>query len=697
MSKALELLLNTLHDSDARKRQESVNALLKTPVSTIADLSLPLLLDAGSDRSDELRTLIASALGKKRDHAALPLLIEFLANDSSPKVRSRAARSLGEIGNPDAIPALRNALFSGDDEVASEAGLAAKKVGNPEAVKTLIEALSQTNVFARRAAAVQFKNLSEPSALPALLITLKDSDPVVRRLSASALGNLGDPSAKRPLVNALEDDASAVRCAALAGLVALCGASAMPSILACWGDSDPDLHNEANWAMQKCASMSEIPFLLGALSDKRAKYRADAAVILGTLGDPGAVPGLIAALLDPDANARDSAIRALAAIGPPHATQALISALKSRYLGVRYQAAKALGADGYADAVPALIEALGSPDALIRATAAEALGEIGDPVTLGKLEELASDEAIYIPRNTLAQPGHDSRVGPVAREAAAKVKSAQTLRTIRFSACYPKEMTPDVWRSMHVYIFGNNAAGLVAADARTILGKDIHEYRAEEESVKLRLRKKTSIGVTPRLGGFEFNPRSQTIELLEDWHRVDFRLKPDEKSLRTTSNGTVVITVNGAIVADIPISIYVHATSDSSLLMGSSGDETMAPPSAPYASIFCSYSHQDEAVVKRVEQVCRSLGITYLRDKVSLRSGEHWSEELLGMIERADVFQLFWSTNAANSEFVEKEWRYAQKLDRDAQRFIRPVYWTEPMAAPPAELQYLHFVFTPEL
>ena len=75
---------------------------------------------------------------------------------------------------------------------------------------------------------------------------------------------------------------------------------------------------------------------------------------------------------------------------------------------------------------------------------------------------------------------------------------------------------------------------------------------------------------------------------------------------------------------------------------------------------------------------------------------ERWSEQLLAMIERADVFQLFWSENAAASKSVEKEWRHAQKLGQEAQRFIRPVYWTQPMPLPPPELAHLHFAFAPD-
>jgi hypothetical protein len=67
------------------------------------------------------------------------------------------------------------------------------------------------------------------------------------------------------------------------------------------------------------------------------------------------------------------------------------------------------------------------------------------------------------------------------------------------------------------------------------------------------------------------------------------------------------------------------------------------------------------------------------------------------MINQADVFQLFWSKCAAKSAFVEREWRHAHSLGRDEARFVRPVYWTKPMPAPPVELARLHFAYSPEL
>ena len=87
----------------------------------------------------------------------------------------------------------------------------------------------------------------------------------------------------------------------------------------------------------------------------------------------------------------------------------------------------------------------------------------------------------------------------------------------------------------------------------------------------------------------------------------------------------------------------------------------------------------------------------YLRDVRKLRSGQRWSDELKGFIHRADVFQLFWSENAAASRYVEKKWKHAlwERATRPDPYFVRPVYWTPEPAPIPAELHPVHFAKVP--
>jgi hypothetical protein len=61
------------------------------------------------------------------------------------------------------------------------------------------------------------------------------------------------------------------------------------------------------------------------------------------------------------------------------------------------------------------------------------------------------------------------------------------------------------------------------------------------------------------------------------------------------------------------------------------------------------------------------------------------------MIDQADIFQLFWSTNSKNSKYCRQEWKHA--LERNIEGFVRPVYWQKPLLNPPKELRQYHFAY----
>ncbi len=109
-----------------------------------------------------------------------------------------------------------------------------------------------------------------------------------------------------------------------------------------------------------------------------------------------------------------------------------------------------------------------------------------------------------------------------------------------------------------------------------------------------------------------------------------------------------------------------------------------------------SYSHDDQAIVADFAKVVRALGDEYLQDVLTLRSGERWQTRLPELIEEADVFQLFWSSNSMRSPYCREEWEHALALGRPL--FVRPVYWEDPMpqdptmGLPPVALRELHFI-----
>lgn len=260
---------------------------------------------------------------------------------------------------------------------------------------------------------------------------------------------------------------------------------------------------------------------------------------------------------------------------------------------------------------------------------------------------------------------------------------------VHFTAFYPKEMKPNEWQPLHAYVYKQFVEDKVLSDARQEFGERMAAFRQAGSPAQQEIAEGAMIVATPRLDGFQFNPPMVAIGFYKNWHRLEFELRAADVPLYQASNGQLVFTVEGIIVAEIPLSIYV---SDEAF----SGERQHATQKI-YDAVFASYSHRDTGIVERVERAVRALGLDYLRDVSSLKSGQHWSDELLQLIERADIFQLFWSPNAAASDYVRQEYEHALKLARDTNTFIRPVYWQIPMVDPPAALRHLHFAYQPDL
>lgn len=111
-----------------------------------------------------------------------------------------------------------------------------------------------------------------------------------------------------------------------------------------------------------------------------------------------------------------------------------------------------------------------------------------------------------------------------------------------------------------------------------------------------------------------------------------------------------------------------------------------------YSSAFACYSSEDRNAVLAAIQGMQKLSpkLRIFLDVMKLRSGEDWQKKLLEEIGRAEVFFLFWCRHAMQSEWVEREWRFAYK--KKGVRFIDPVP-LEPaeVAPPPQELKQKHF------
>ena len=445
-------------------------------------------------------------------------------------------------------------------------------------------------------------------------------------------------------------------------------------------------------ALARSPSPSALPALLAALNDKDYYVRSRAAEALGVSGEASAAGPLRAALRDDNVEVRLAATGALACLGDQQAKATLLAILRGDLPGDSGEAARFLGHAADPALVPLLLDQLWRSSDYTQAMIIDALGRLGDPRAIPwLLEQLASSGVYYEPGVFYRRP---PQIRHVARAALRMLRlpqpAAERWRDLTLTSAYhPKELAPGRWESLLVYVFRGRAAERVASDAARELGLRTAEFRDVAGTPSPTMPDGVPVVITPSLPGFEFNPASAQVRFEEDWHRVPFRVRTSSAPLNHSVNGTIAITADGAAVAEIPIAIHVSENPDGlAVFTKSMGRLALA--------VFCSYSHEDEAVVVRVERACRALGIQSIRDVESLRSGDSWSERLLQLIDDSDLFQLFWSTAAAKSPYVEKEWRHALTLRRDG--FVRPVCWSGPAdPPPPPELQDLHFAYVPEL
>lgn len=109
--------------------------------------------------------------------------------------------------------------------------------------------------------------------------------------------------------------------------------------------------------------------------------------------------------------------------------------------------------------------------------------------------------------------------------------------------------------------------------------------------------------------------------------------------------------------------------------------------------VFLSYASGDRDQVIPCAQTLERLNMKFFQDVVNLKAGDKWEPKLYEYIEKSDLFLLFWSENAKQSEWVMKEVRHALKVQQGMQELpaIKPVLLEAEMIAPPPELAHLHF------
>jgi TIR domain len=286
------------------------------------------------------------------------------------------------------------------------------------------------------------------------------------------------------------------------------------------------------------------------------------------------------------------------------------------------------------------------------------------------------------------EPGpHDG--GPPARDA---FDEARMDEDVQFTVYRPSAVLVDRWSWLLVFAHTSEGSAEepdplaeVRRQAEGVLGEQASAYGSLSADSAGPLRRGSTLLVEPWLDGATFNPPTVELRWEEPVHRADFRFRVGADA-PAIARGGVRIFVGAVVVGELSLSVRVGERPEPRPLRTSA---------QRFRKVFASYSHADTEVVEAVATAVRLLGDEYLIDSHDLHSGEDWQQRIGELIDDADVFQLFWSSNALQSRNVLAECQHALALRREG--FIRPVYWQDPLPAdpdqdlPPAPIRRLHF------
>jgi len=375
-----------------RTPQEKIDFIVRLVNSPEEDVN-PKLSPFISDPDARVRAAAAGALGEANapsgevqdareihPETALPALRKAL-QDSSPLVRSAAAKALGDIRSNDDLALLVAALEDPDRSVALSAAKAIEQIPNDSAVAALtrIYGDEKNSPELRQQALSTLETIGSPDSIAIFLEDLRSggnqpSLPAAWALQR-ALQKRPDPTAFEPIRKALEQ---AQPPWPREVLVVVLGATRNPLafdvLVPLLESQNPILRPKAADSLGLLGDRRAIPILSGLLKDPDYQVRESAAFALTRFADFPASPELVAALHDTDTTVQLHASRALLQSHDQKAIDALIAAMPN------LNAIYTLGESHDSRAVPALIKLLQNPanETTARAAAAASLGKLGD-------------------------------------------------------------------------------------------------------------------------------------------------------------------------------------------------------------------------------------------------------------------------------------------------------------------------------
>lgn len=244
--KAIEHLLPLLSSDEAPVRNVSMDILREIGVDAVEAMH-PYIRGEDAD----LRIFISDILGYCRSHQSASLLSYALLKDPEVNVRYQAAVSLGNLGYPESVGDLCQAMR--DEEWVQFAVVEAlAKINDPTAINALIKLLPTSSPLVSAAIIDALGDLGDIKTIPMLFNSLENVNVMLRNkivkaivqiLSGRSLSLLAAKSQERLrkyLLDALSDNDEEIQIAALQGLSSIGTKEASADVLSLAEKLDPD-------------------------------------------------------------------------------------------------------------------------------------------------------------------------------------------------------------------------------------------------------------------------------------------------------------------------------------------------------------------------------------------------------------------------------------------------------------------------
>lgn len=311
-----------------------------------------------------------------------PELIKALSYRKDPDIGRAAARALGELGDPRAIPALGAALQGKSDHIREAAALALSQIDHEQARETLLKALEHPQVRVRVAAIAGVGATGDARMIKPLLSIVANHDKEAYEHALQSLGNIGKTLTRSEQETLIVEPLGVLLRENRAAPLREPGHETLE-----WLGWEPEAHvipSETEIKQERKRFHNAILKTLDALGwePDTSELGADYCIMKGEweqcieIGIPAIEP-LLEVFQDGEEEARQQAYLALVKIGKP-AAEPLLKALNNEIAEMQKAAFADLVKIGE-PAIPEVLHFLQSDNSDIRRCAVWAMGKIGAP------------------------------------------------------------------------------------------------------------------------------------------------------------------------------------------------------------------------------------------------------------------------------------------------------------------------------